>query len=436
MIIQRHDQDALFQDEGLVPDLVDSMSVNDVLTHVFRHVHATFMHELFDTKALYYPQLDAILQRLSEQAWGDTPGWSGSGLHMIVGSLFSAVGGHSRVAKNCTALGERSIVVITDPFNEQTIEQQREMLDFFAPVPVVFLPHGDLAFKLDYLCALIRQLRPDYTSCFNHHVDPIPVAATAAAPVPNRIYHHHCDYRPSLGASLNVFTHLDYTDELARLCSNRAGAGHVRLLSLHDTQIAETSRMPMYVPGKPLNTVSAGGAGKYLFAPEYSALSYPHVVPSLLAASGGVHHHYGNLSDDRLAFIRAVLARAAIDPERFVYHGNVKSVSASILQVENPVYVPSFPVGGAMMIVEVMSAGVPVMINTHALATDAYDFTSVAHRSLMPELHQAFGEAAQIGAALEAFASNYAAYSRSSKDCFEKRHSRGAFLSCLASLGV
>lgn len=434
MIIQRAAQDALFHDEALVPALADTLPANDVLMHVFNHVRATFMHPMFDSRALFYPQLDAILQRLSERMYAGVPGWeAGSGLQLIVGSQFSGVGGHSRVAKNFAALAPRSVVVVTDAFDEQTPDMRREMLDFFAPLPVLFIPAGDLAFKADYLRALILQLRPDYTSCFNHHVDPIPVVATAASPVPRRIFYHHCDYRPSLGASMDAFEHVDLSGETARLCRGKCGE-HVHVVELHDVQVAEPARTPLRVPGAPLNTASAGSAGKYAFDATAAALTYPAVLAALLAAGAGTHHHFGKLEDEQLAVIRQLLAGQGIDPGRFVYHGNVPSVQRALLEIANPVYLPSFPVGGGLTIVEVMSAGVPVLLNANVPDTDAYDFTGASHRALMPDLHATFTVLDDIAPALAALGAAYDEHVRASNARFEARHSRASFLAGLARL--
>lgn len=436
MIIQREGLDALFQDENLTPALADTLAPQDVLMIAFQHVRATFMHELFDAKALYYPQLDAILKRLSERMYADTPGWTpGSGLQLIIGSQFFAVGGHSRVAKNFAGLAPRNVVIVTDPFDQQTPDERREMQAFFAPLPVLFLPPGDLAFKADFLRTLILQLRPDYTSVFNHHVDPLPVVATAAAPVPRRIFYHHCDYRPSLGASLKDFAHIDINAEGGRLCAQHCGAG-VRVLDLHDAQVAEPARMPQRVAERPLNTVSAGSSGKYDFASGFAPLSYPHVVAALLHSGAGVHHHFGNLPDAYLDLVRTLLAKSDIDPARFVYHGNVPSVQRALLEIENPVYVPSFPVGGALMIVEVMSAGVPVLLNTNARPTDSYDFMNASHVSMMPERHQTFTSLADIAPALYAIAADYEGFAQSSNAGFERRHSRASFVAGLERLKV
>jgi hypothetical protein len=436
MIIQREGLDALFQDENLTPALADTLAPQAVLMIAFQHVRATFLHALFDTKALYYPQLDAILERLSERMYADTPAWApGSGLQLIIGSQFFNVGGHSRVAKNFAQLAPRNVVIVTDPFDQQTPDERREMQAFFAPLPVLFLPPGDLAFKADYLRTLIVQLRPDYTSVFNHHVDPIPVVATAAAPVPRRIFYHHCDYRPSLGASLKEFAHIDINAEGGRLCAQHCGAG-VRVLDLHDAQVAEPARMPQRVAGRPLNTVSAGSSGKYDFASGFAPLSYPHVVAALLHSGAGAHHHFGNLPDPYLDLVRTLLAKSSIDPARFVYHGNVPSVQRALLAIENPVYVPSFPVGGALMAVEVKSAGVPVLLNTNAKPTDSYDFLTASHVSMMPERHLTFTTLADIAPALRAIDADYEGFSRSSNAGFEQRHSRASFLAGLERLKV
>jgi hypothetical protein len=434
MIIERIEHDALFQTDGLTPELADTLGLNDVLTHVFNHVQATFMHPMFDTTALYYPQLDAILQRVSEKMYEGVQGWeAGSGLQLIVGSKFSNLGGHSRVAKNFAQLAPRNLVVITDPYDQSTPDERREMVEFFAPLTVLFIPAGDLGFKAEWLRALILQVRPDYTSLFNHHVDPVPIVATAASPVPRRIYVHHCDYRPSLGASMTSLAHVDFNDAMVELCTGRCGA-HAQLVDLYDTQLPKHAVMPRHAAGRPLNTVSAGGASKFQFNAEFSPLSLPHVVAGLLQAGEGVHHHFGHLGEQHQAWVRAVLAQSGIDPARFVCHGNVPSIQQALLAIENPVFMPSFPVGGYLMIVEVMSAGVPVLLNTNARPLDSHDFLNAAHTSLMPPGYRTFTALADIAPALQAIAADYEGHARASNARFEERHSQTSFLAGLEQL--
>lgn len=434
MKVQRLEQDALIL-EGIGPQLLEQMAPKDLLQVVSNCVYATFMHEMFHNRALYYPQLDDLLLGLSRKAYADVAQpYPPNGLQLIIGSRFGAVGGHSRVAREFCHIAERNLVVVTDPFNDQDQAATDEMIAFFAPVPVLFLPKGDLAFKFDYLVGLIRQLQPGYVACFNHHVDPIPVAATAAAPVHQRMFHHHCDYRPSLGASLKDFVHVDITPELSGLCQKRHGDGHNFLLNLFDSLIAEDRPLPAYQPAAPLSTVSGGGAAKYRFAPGADLLAYPYTVACLLAAGGGLHHHLGQLDPSQLALVQQTVQACGLDPARFIYHGNVASVAAALQQIPNAVYVPSFPVGGGLMIVEVMSAGVPVLLNDNAATAD-YDFTAAAHRSLMPDGYLSWTDPAQLPERMAQLRAAYAEYSAASRRSFDARHSRARFDADLAALG-
>jgi len=93
-------------------------------------------------------------------------------------------------------------------------------------------------------------------------------------------------------------------------------------------------------------------------------------------------------------------------------------------------------VGGALMIVEVMSAGVPVLLNTNARPTDSYDFMNASHVSMMPERHQTFTSLADIAPALYAIAADYEGFAQSSNAGFERRHSRASFVAGLERLKV
>ncbi|MYN43142.1 hypothetical protein GTP55_27740 [Duganella sp. FT109W] len=435
MIVQRIQQDVMFHDETLTPALAARLPLNDVLALISNFVYNTFMHEMFHMKALFYPQLDAILQELGSKLYdGVEPFPAENDLHLIIGSQFSNVGGHSRIARDFLQLKRHNLVVVTDAFNDQNDEQRQEMMDFFHPAPVLFLPRGNMAFKVQHLVALITNLRPSHTSCFNHHVDPIPVVATLAAPVSKKIFHHHCDYRPCLGASLGEYSHVDTTTELQRLCCARAPRHESVVLNIHDTLINTEVVSPAYQPGLPLNTISAGGASKYLFAAEPAEASYPHVVAQLLKQGAGQHHHFGSLGDAELAVIRAAMAAQGLAWERFVYHGNVASVSATTATIQNAVYVPSFPVGGVLVLVEVLCAGAPVLFND-AVATDGeYDFTVEAHKTLLPEQYLRWTASHQLGGLLALLAADYPRYAASSRDRFLSAHATPAFLADLAML--
>lgn len=357
-------------------------------------------------------------------------------MQLIIGTQFSAVGGHSRVAYNFTHLAADNIVVVTDAINDQTDAARQEMLDFFHPVPVLFLPRGNMAFKLDFLINLIKRLKPTYVSCFNHHVDPLPVAATSAAPVPRKIFYHHCDSMPSLGASLSHYSHFDTSSAVADICNKRDSATRASLMTLYDSSLADTAARPPRAPQRPLNTLSAGGANKYLFSYEPSQLSYAHVLPHLLTASGGVHHHFGTLGDDHREVIAALLRHSGVEPERFIYHGNVASLQQAALAIENPVYVPSFPVSGGLTLVEMMSVGVPILVNDAPRDTDAYDVTKLAHQSMLPKHHVAWRHAGMLAECLAELRANYAGYAESSHQQFLTQHTRHQMLADLAALRV
>lgn len=435
MIVQRMQQDVVFHDETLTPALAASMPLNDLLGHMANFVYNTFMHEMFHTKALFYPQLDAILRELSQQFYTDVaPFPPENDLHLIIGSQFGAVGGHTRIARDFLQLKRNNLVIVTDTFNDQNEAQRQEMLALFHPTPVWFLPHGTLAFKLQYLVALITNLRPSHTSCFNHHVDPLPIVATLNAPVSKKIFHHHCDYRPCLGASLSEFSHVDMTPELHRICCARNQHHASVLLNIHDSSINTAVATLPYQPALALNTVSAGGSAKFVFSAEPAALSYPYIVAQLLTQGGGHHHHFGNLSEAELAAMEAALAAQGVGPERFIYHGNTASVASAVASIPNAVYIPSFPVGGGLTLVEVLSAGVPIFLNDAVGAGDAEDFTVVAHKSLLPELYARWHSAEQIGACLLQLAADYPRYAAASRDKFVRSHATPAFMADLAAL--
>jgi hypothetical protein len=84
----------------------------------------------------------------------------------------------------------------------------------------------------------------------------------------------------------------------------------------------------------------------------------------------------------------------------------------------------------------VKSAGVPVLLNTNARPTDAYDFLTASHTSLMPERHMTFTELADIAPGLRAIEADYAGFACSSNAGFERRHSRASFLAGLERLKV
>lgn len=223
-------------------------------------------------------------------------------------------------------------------------------------------PKGNFQYRLSWLQKRLIDIQPEQTYLFNNHQDSVAVAAIQPSMALNASFYHHADHHLCLGVFLpHLREHIDIHPMGYYHCRSSLGIDNKYLpLTVNDKgmRTAETS---FKINGY-LTTCTAARANK-IESPYF--ISYLHLIPQLLKATGGKHIHIGRLTPWALFKLRRGLKSSGVSSDKFVYVPWVPSVWEALLDYNVDLYVASFPYGGGLTLIEAMGAGVPVVIHRH-----------------------------------------------------------------------
>ena len=109
----------------------------------------------------------------------------------------------------------------------------------------------------------------------------------------------------------------------------------------------------------PWITATCGNEGKFS---KTGPLAFPAVIARVLQTTGGQHVHIGPVSPGFIRAARAALTRAGIEHDRLEFTGEVASVATVLVEKNVGLFLGSFPVGGALSLIEAAAAGVPIAV--------------------------------------------------------------------------
>jgi hypothetical protein len=286
---------------------------------------------------------------------------SGSTIAIVVTEVYRS-GGHTAVIKDLIAAyqnkGVEAIVLVVDTF--QTANQV-EISSVLAGTPIIFAPKELGAFeRVGWLQKQILAIRPKRTFLFNHMQDAVAIAAAQPELPTKTSFFHQSDHRFSLGVFLQHVQHLDFRESGLENCRYDLGLSNNWLLPLTNPDLSDRSSSREFYSSGTLRTCTTGS---YKFDYPYAFSLSEDVIPDIIAATGGSHLHIGPLADKSLSVIRTRLRERKIPQERFIVIDLVKSLWRALADFEVDVYIDSFPVCGCRSVVEVMGAGVPVVVH-------------------------------------------------------------------------
>lgn len=408
ILIYKDDKDALIKEADVTLNhLYENGLYEESISFMIELVNATFRNDYFKFKTLFYPQLDNYILKLSDKFVSNKiKEHNGCRLHVIIGTEFDVVGGHSRIAKQFNALTDSNLIVLTDIFNHlnEHEEWRLKITEMFYPVPVIFIPSGTYTQKTKFLINLLDNLNPLIVSCFNHHQDPIPLIATSRVQYKFKFYYHHCDHEPSLGASITEYIHIDtneYTHEICKNLSNFQKIFHLPLCFEN-----KSTKNLHFETSEKLNTFSVGKSSRYFIGRKKESKSYPWFLVYLFKNGTDKHFHVGELTNEELVIMGEVFIENDIDANRFVYLGTRTSVIDSIKDIKNIVFLPSFPIGGGLTLIECISLGIPIIFNC-MYEIDPLNISENAFISLLPDSTVKISNYLNIQEAFENLKKNY-----------------------------
>lgn len=281
----------------------------------------------------------------------------------------SRLGGHTRVLLDLIAAdpGRKVTVLITNVHHELPRDEYDEIIDT-SRADVELAPDENLALRLGWLQQRLSELRPARTYILQHHFDPVIVAAAQPELVGQLFYYHNCDHSLALGVHIPHAVHVDFNGKGFHHCRSVKGVRN----NVYWPLVAEVNeyRQPdSFMRDGHIVTATSGGSEKFtsehLIDQAPYVLSYPAIVPRILRATGGTHIHIGPLATEVQSDVADQLKDCGIEPQRFIHVPWVGDLSGEIVQRRVDLYIGSFPRGGGRAVVEIMGAGVPMLLHSN-----------------------------------------------------------------------
>lgn len=368
---------------------------------------------------LYFPNLDNLLIFISDLIWAKKkPASKKSEYTLIIGTIFATTGGHSRLARDLFNLEPNSLIIATDIFDQlKPVGKIEELKRFFKSEKVFFSPYRGLADTCTWLVDSIYNINPSKIYILNHPQDPLPIIAGNAEYYPRTTFVHHLDFAPSLGASISKYRHLDITQCTNCICSKKSLHSFFAPLTGPTNELQRTAKNILLH-----ESFSIGGELKYA---AYNNYSYEELISDILSNGLYKHHHFGNLSIEKINSIYSKMIKNGIDPGNFLYYGNVEKLDDLIPNINNPIYIPSFPINGGLSTLHAMSYGVPVLAFVESLK--GKNLLDMAPLENYPNPSLYWNDRNSLVSALDYCINNYIALSNETSKKYLSKHTPAHF---------
>lgn len=227
-------------------------------------------------------------------------------------------------------------------------------------------PPGDAESKMMWLMHKFLEKSPSRIFLLNHHQDSVIVSA-AAPFVSNAdvIFYHHADYNMCLGVHLKGTIHVDPHNVGYYNCRGKEGISDNAYIPMTVDDRTERRDFTEFMADGSLTTCSSGHYHKFR---NFYLYPYPELIAERLKRRGGNHIHIGEIPLADLASIRQSLVDNGVDTDRFIHIPWVESFWNAIVEQSVDLFIGSFPIGGARTTIEVMGAGIPLLMPNNYLS--------------------------------------------------------------------
>ncbi len=272
-------------------------------------------------------------------------------------------GGHSRLVLDFIKAqpDKLHLVLATGLSGRSDVGYFQELMDGSGSVRFVCAPRADLAGKLAWVQSVLIGSRAEHVHLLNHHQDSVAVAALVPELGLAGSFWHHGDHHLSLGVHMPHLAHVDLHPMGYHCCRDELGIDNRYLpLTFRDQGLVQWDSE--FESRGVLTTATVARSNK-IEIPYY--VSYLEVIPQILKQTGGRHIHIGKLTPWALRRMRSIMHKLGVPPDRLVYLDWTPSVWRSMQEHKVDVYLASFPYGAGLTLIEVMGAGVPVIMHQH-----------------------------------------------------------------------
>ncbi len=285
---------------------------------------------------------------------------------VVLASKLQASGGHSAVLVDMIRLSPRAstLILITGVCGNSDRKAVENMFSDNCDVRIEYAPPGNHLSKLGWIQSQLVSTSPKSVWMFNHHQDSVAVSAVQKNMGYKLKFCHHGDHHLCLGVYLDYADHIDFHPVGFYNCRYKLGISSNKYLPLVARDLGR--RLPNTMGAESGGIVTCTAACSNKLEIPY-LVKYVDVVPELLLRTGGTHIHIGKLSMYARWCIRRGLRALKVNNSSFVYIPYVPSVWRALIEFGVDIYISSFPHGGGRTLVEVMGAGIPVAVHSHAV---------------------------------------------------------------------
>lgn len=260
----------------------------------------------------------------------------------------------------------RCTVIATNFLDDMTAEDLELSRIDGSGANLVIAPAGNAEQKLRWLIEQFLDIAPSRIFLLNHHQDSVIVSGVRPfVDRTNVIFYHHADYNICLGVHMKGTIHVDPHNVGFYNCRNKEGLrDNVYVpLTVDDGNVNRVEAT--FIGSGELTTCSSGTYHKFR---NFYLYPYPDLLVDRFQVRNGKHVHIGGISPAELAAIRQKLTDNGINAERFVHIPWTPSLWHTLVDQEIDLFIGSFPIGGARTTIEVMGAGIPILMPENYLS--------------------------------------------------------------------
>jgi hypothetical protein len=227
-------------------------------------------------------------------------------------------------------------------------------------------PTGSSQEKLKWLMGKLFFIAPKRIFILNHHQDSVIISSVQPFIYSTKvIFYHHADHNLCLGVHLKNAIHIDPHNVGFFNCqiNEKIVGNHYLPLLVDDRACCVT--VDDFLQNEELITCSSATYHKFN---NFYLYPYVDLIAERLVARGGKHVHIGNIPDYELLKIANKLRQKRVDPVRFIHITWVPSLWDALVKNRVDLFIGSFPIGGARTIIEVMGAGLPILMHENYLS--------------------------------------------------------------------
>ncbi len=271
-------------------------------------------------------------------------------------------GGHTRIIQDfIRARPEGQHIILSTELDGKSDPSYLMQALGTANLSLELSARGNYQKKLSWLQQRLIEIDPLKVYLFNHHQDSVAVASLQPDMGFKGAFYHHGDHHLCLGVYLSYLEHIDPHPVGYHYCRNTLKINNDYIpFTAEDRSNRLVDKTFMQDGILRTCTVARGNKIEIPYM-----VSYLEILPVLLKTTGGRHIHIGKLTPWALFKIRRGLKSKGIALDRFVYIPWVPSVWQVLSDLQVDLYIASFPYGAGLTLIEVMGAGVPVILHRH-----------------------------------------------------------------------